>query len=47
VKIINALKNILNYKNFDYNLKKKITKYLSLFENLNLVLKERFDLEYK
>ena len=47
VKIINALKNILNYKNFDYNLKKKITKYLSLFEKLNLVLKERFDLEYK
>ncbi|MBI5123770.1 hypothetical protein HZA75_07985 [Candidatus Roizmanbacteria bacterium] len=45
-KIINALKNISVYKNFDYNLKKKITKYLSLFENLNLVLKERFDLDF-
>ena len=45
VKIINALKNISNYKNVDYNLNKKVVKYLYLFENLNLVLKERFDLE--
>ncbi len=45
-KIINALKNISNYKNLDLNLRKKIIKYLSLFENLNLVLKERFCLEF-
>lgn len=46
VKIINALKNISVYKNLDGNLNKKVTKYLSLFENLNLVLKERFELEF-
>lgn len=45
VKIINALKIISVYKNLDNDLNKKITKYLSLFKNLNLVLKERFDLE--
>lgn len=46
VKIIHALKNISVYKNLDGDLNKKIVKYLSLFENLNLVLKERFNLEY-
>ena len=45
VKIINALKNISVYKNFDHNLNTKIDKYFALFENLNLVLKERFDLD--
>jgi len=44
-KIINALKNISVYKNLDHSLYKKIIKYLSLFKNLNLVLKERFCLE--
>lgn len=46
VKIINALKNISDYKNIDLNLNNKIAKYLSLFENLNSVLKERFDLDF-
>ena len=45
IKIISALKNISNYKNLNKYLNKKVTKYLSLFENLNLILKERFDLE--
>lgn len=47
VKIINALKNISVYKNLDHNLNKKVIKYLSLFENLNLVLKGRFDLYFQ
>lgn len=46
IKIINALKNISVYKNLDHNLRKKVIKYLSLFENLNLILKERFNFEY-
>ena len=46
VKTINALKNISNYKNLNYDLNKKVVKYLFLFENLNSVLKERFDLDF-
>lgn len=45
VKIINALRIISLHKNLDRDLSKKVIKYLSLFENLNLVLKERFDLD--
>ncbi len=46
VKIIDALKSIFVYKNLDGDLIKKVVKYLSLFENLNFVLKERFNLKY-
>lgn len=47
VKIINALENISNYKNLDLYLRKIVIKYLSLFKNLNSVLKERFDLYFR
>ena len=45
VKIIDALKNISVYKKLDHNLRKKVIKHRSLFENLNFILKERFDLK--
>jgi hypothetical protein len=45
VKITNDLKNISNYKNLDRDLNKKVVKYLSLFKNMNLILKEEFDLK--
>jgi len=46
VKIINSLKTISNFKSLHPKISQKILNLISLFENLNFVLKERFNLEY-
>ncbi len=46
IKIIDALKNISHRKKLHNNLYRNVTKLVSLFDNLNLILKERFNLDF-
>jgi acetylornithine/succinyldiaminopimelate/putrescine aminotransferase len=46
VKIINALKALSHLKNLHQRLHQKTKKFIPLFEELNGVLEERFELEF-
>ncbi len=47
IKIINTLKNISLSKNLHQKINRKILKLIPLFEELNLILEERFNLEFQ
>ena len=47
VKIIHSLKDISDYKNSYQKINRRILKLISLFEDLNLILKKRFNLDFK